>query len=141
MSLYPPGPYGGGTSIGTTRTEVAAERKSRVCARAPADTRGQRIRLRGAFAARRWALTVREVRGTRGEGGLRTRPGSTPGQERRRRPENRGVQGEDGAVVTTQTLVSDCRGSHPSPAAYSLVTLGRSPFVTPSLSLVTCEVG
>lgn len=121
MSLYPPGPYKGGTSVGTTRTEVVAERKSRFCARTCRQLRRQRIKLRGSFAARRWA-PVREVRGGGG-------------------PKMRGVQGEDGAVVTAQTLVSDCRGSHPSPAAYSLVTLGRSPFFTPSLSLVTCEVG
>lgn len=40
-----------------------------------------------------------------------------------------------------RALESDCRGSRPSPAAYSPVTLGTSSPLPPSLSLVTREVG
>lgn len=86
-----------------------------------------------------WTLRLREVswepvevtctlahaRGRRGGGG----------------PEIRGVQGEDGALATARTLESDCWGLHPSPSAYSLVILGKSPHFTPSLSFITCEVG
>lgn len=51
----------------------------------------------------------------------------------------RSVQGENGAVVMARILESDSEYSHPSFAAYSFVTLDKSPLFPLNLSFVTCE--
>lgn len=84
--------------------------------------------------ARRWALGLREVSGA---------PVAAACAAPKARAAGAAGTGKRAAFKgrTARTLESDSRGLPPSPAAYSLVTLGGSPLFLPSLSFVIREVG